>query len=442
MFALEIDFQDGVSKPEHILVRRPHALVGGTDEAHVIIEDLKDVGYQIRLIRDIGRKFRTVPVGALENSRIKTLLVGTYDGYSTFELAGITLNITALDLDLTLREGEPSDRASVRILRQAVALDSPRFPAIVVMGSEPAIISFGVGQPVYIGRSKRCSLRLEVSDISAEHARVGFENGKFWVEDLGSTNGTFVNQQQVSGRMEVQPSTPITVGKETTLFLINSEEALNRVRNHSFGSVIRSVTEERRFPALVTVSPLARPARVVIPFNGSINIGRDPSSDIWLGAPHVSRKHCTFNLAKTGEIQVADGSTNGTGHDTGLLRRGEKLEVEGKAKVFDFGSGITVALCYNESEERQFVDSGGLLHVFQPISLATARPSKEEDEKKFERQLEELRKEKIERELPLSFLVKLYNSYGLFGKVGFLLLLLSFLFCILTVAALLISVMA
>ena len=50
MFALEISFKDGVSQPETILMRRPQALVGASDYAHVVIEDMKTLDYQLRLV--------------------------------------------------------------------------------------------------------------------------------------------------------------------------------------------------------------------------------------------------------------------------------------------------------------------------------------------------------------------------------------------------------
>ena len=56
MFAIEISFQDGVSDTETILVRRPQALVGSSDYAHVVIDDMRSLDFQLRLVRDLGRK--------------------------------------------------------------------------------------------------------------------------------------------------------------------------------------------------------------------------------------------------------------------------------------------------------------------------------------------------------------------------------------------------
>ena len=44
-----------------------------------------------------------------------------------------------------------------------------------------------------IGRSADCNLQIPVDDVSRNHARIFFRNEEYYIEDLGSTNGTFVN---------------------------------------------------------------------------------------------------------------------------------------------------------------------------------------------------------------------------------------------------------
>ena len=53
---------------------------------------------------------------------------------------------------------------------------------------------------------------------SADHARVYFENGAWWVEDLMSSNGTSVNDQLISAPYKLAPGDCIKVGR--TIFRI------------------------------------------------------------------------------------------------------------------------------------------------------------------------------------------------------------------------------
>jgi FHA domain len=62
-----------------------------------------------------------------------------------------------------------------------------------------------------IGRSYRCSLRLEESSVSGEHASLRWTGGTWVIKDLGSRYGTFLNAQPL------QPGIPVTVQPEARL---------------------------------------------------------------------------------------------------------------------------------------------------------------------------------------------------------------------------------
>lgn len=362
MFALEINFQDGVSQSETILIRRPQALIGSSDYAHVVVDDLKSLGCQLRLVRDLARQFRCKPVGARDDVNLQ-VLEGVYNGEASFDLGPVKFHVTALDTDLLVREGEPPDRAGVRVLRQACARTGPRFPAVVVRGAMPMVVSFVPDQPLYIGRSSQCALRLDSADISAKHARIGYESGKFWIEDLGSTNGTFVNQKQISGRVALELGVPVILGREISILGVMSEDQIDHVA-HSPERTERPAAQEHSYPVLVSVSELVRPARVVVPLGGTVQLGRDHRSDMWLGVPEVSREHCSIELSKTGALWITDHSRNGTICNGDPLVRGERFEVGALPRVLEFGSGVTVAVCFDREQEKQFVASQGAADVF------------------------------------------------------------------------------
>jgi len=366
MFALEIGFQDGVSQPEMILVRRPMALIGASDYAQVMIDDMRDLGYQLRIVRDVGSRFECVPIASEEDTQLPDSLEGVFDGPTAFNLGKVRLVVTPLDIDLMMRDGEPPDRAGVRILRQGSLEKSPNFPALVVAGTPPMAISFAVDQPLYIGRSKLCAVRLDSADVSSRHARMGYEGGEFWIEDLGSTNGTFVNGQQVAGRIDVAPGTPITLGREITIFGVTSEDQINSATSFRPVADLSPATSEQRFPILISVSEVARPARLVLNPGSAVTIGRDPNSDMWLGAPHVSRKHCSVVMTHSLGLAVTDFSTNGTAYDGGILQKGDVLEIENSPHVLDFGGGVTVALCFDSEQEQTFANTQGGLYSFVP----------------------------------------------------------------------------
>lgn len=80
-----------------------------------------------------------------------------------------------------------------------------------------------------IGRAEDADLTLSGSDVSRHHASVRFQDGKYLIEDLTSTNGTLVNGRAVAQHF-LKPGDEISIGEHTVLFddgtstLFNLEE--------------------------------------------------------------------------------------------------------------------------------------------------------------------------------------------------------------------------
>jgi len=66
-----------------------------------------------------------------------------------------------------------------------------------------------------IGRAPECELRLDDTYTSQQHARLFAKNNSWFVEDLGSTNGTFVNEQKLAAPAMLQPGDTVRVGQTT-----------------------------------------------------------------------------------------------------------------------------------------------------------------------------------------------------------------------------------
>ncbi|WP_163552250.1 MULTISPECIES: FHA domain-containing protein FhaB/FipA [Frankia] len=67
--------------------------------------------------------------------------------------------------------------------------------------------------PVTIGRAQDSTLVLEDDFASGRHARLVPHDGQWFVEDLGSTNGTFLNRSKVTSPMPVPLGAPVRIGK-------------------------------------------------------------------------------------------------------------------------------------------------------------------------------------------------------------------------------------
>jgi len=66
---------------------------------------------------------------------------------------------------------------------------------------------------VEIGRGDKCAIRLQDHYVSQVHARLYERDGDWHVEDMGSTNGTFLNDGTISGSAVVRAGDAVRVGK-------------------------------------------------------------------------------------------------------------------------------------------------------------------------------------------------------------------------------------
>jgi uncharacterized membrane protein YdfJ with MMPL/SSD domain/pSer/pThr/pTyr-binding forkhead associated (FHA) protein len=159
--------------------------------------------------------------------------------------------------------------------------------------AEGATIPLG-GDPLSIGRAEAGAGTLgDDPELSRRHAQVFERDGRLFVEDLGSTNGTFVNGNRIQGRIELGPGDKLVVGS-TAMEL----EGPARV--------------EEGGAALEVVSGPGKGLRLALGPEPVV-IGREEEGDGKLGDdPELSRRHARV-YASGGRIAVDDlGSLNGT----------------------------------------------------------------------------------------------------------------------------------
>ena len=73
---------------------------------------------------------------------------------------------------------------------------------------------YELGDELTVGRAMGCGVALpDDTFVSQLHARVFRHNGSLYVEDLGSTNGTFLNRKQLSAAAALRKGDRLQVGK-------------------------------------------------------------------------------------------------------------------------------------------------------------------------------------------------------------------------------------
>jgi len=95
-----------------------------------------------------------------------------------------------------------------------------------IVEGESAGTTFELSQPLEVGREQTLGIVLEDAEVSRRHARITPSNGTVVVEDLGSRNGSFVNEQPIDGPREVRPGDRVRCG--LTVFELRSAQQAQR----------------------------------------------------------------------------------------------------------------------------------------------------------------------------------------------------------------------
>ena len=159
--------------------------------------------------RDAGPRGRRPHHGRHDADRVPEGVAVFEDGVTPFALSALKYGLLALLFLFVWR--------SMRWVIRGLAVEHPVGPAPVGRGSRPAPGTVPSHHPhgasrrrreapcrpagrrsTTIGRAPECELRVDDTYASQQHARIFGRNGSWYVEDLGSTNGTFVNEQRLA----------------------------------------------------------------------------------------------------------------------------------------------------------------------------------------------------------------------------------------------------
>jgi hypothetical protein len=83
----------------------------------------------------------------------------------------------------------------------------------VIEGNSHKGKTFELSDELVVGRSDKCHLVLDDAYVSQVHARIFPRGDSFMVEDMGSTNGTYLNRKRLTAPTELKRGDRIKIGK-------------------------------------------------------------------------------------------------------------------------------------------------------------------------------------------------------------------------------------
>ena len=195
-----------------------------------------------------------------------------------------------------------------------------------------------------IGRSADLAITIDNRVVSRQHARISFQDGHFFIEDLRSSNGTYLNGELLTRKMALNSGDHIGLGHQIILLFEDPQAQLSgtmdgtalspdnlqtlmegnlvegTIVEGSFndnpiiespieGTKISSTPEQSQIVLLVSIAGLNPTAH---PLQGqTITIGRSEDNDIVIASPVISRHHARLERIGDGyQIQALEGATN------------------------------------------------------------------------------------------------------------------------------------
>jgi hypothetical protein len=106
--------------------------------------------------------------------------------------------------------------ATTRRISPVAPRTGRRIPSqlVLVDGRGPDTVDL-VPPETTVGRDESCHVTIPDSSVSHRHARIYHSDGEWYVEDLGSTNGTFVNDRPLTRPMVLRPGDTVSIGRAT-----------------------------------------------------------------------------------------------------------------------------------------------------------------------------------------------------------------------------------
>jgi pSer/pThr/pTyr-binding forkhead associated (FHA) protein len=182
---------------------------------------------------------------------------------------------------------------------------------------EGKLLTINLAQFV-IGRDPQCHLRPASPSISKRHCALIQRDGQIFLRDFDSTNGTFVNDEQIKGEIELHEGDRLKVGPLEFKVKIEATPAVNRP----------TPAPPTKTPAATTPNPAAKkPEPSTKPAPTKVTAEAAPTDDDSIAAMLLSLQDDSEGSTPLGGGEVPEGSTV---MDLGIAPPGEGGEKPGE----------------------------------------------------------------------------------------------------------------
>lgn len=160
--------------------------------------------------------------------------------------------------------------------------------------------------------------------VSRRHAQVTSEDGSILVEDLGSTNGSFLNGDKLAEgeRKPVNPGDTVSFGGLELKLSMPGQAGATNILASNKTAAMGSAPKLEAAPAVLLGEGNEYPLK-----QGVNSFGRKSENDIQISDPYVSGRHGQIEIAEDGIFLTDVGSTNGTMLNDAKLNPNQRTQI-------------------------------------------------------------------------------------------------------------------
>jgi pSer/pThr/pTyr-binding forkhead associated (FHA) protein len=147
------------------------------------------------------------------------------------------------------------------------------YQLVMHSGPTPGKVFPMEGDVLTIGREAGNAIVINDAEVSRKHTQFVFQGGKYIVTDLGSTNGTFVNGQRLTGQHILQPGEVISLGEQINLLF---ESVVPVDPNATMMSAGRQSAAPRAVAPAPRPQPVVQPIPQPVNYAGQVPVGPAP----------------------------------------------------------------------------------------------------------------------------------------------------------------------
>ncbi len=189
--------------------------------------------------------------------------------------------------------------------------------------------SLNEGEQITIGRGKDCDITIDNTAISRQHISIAMHNGIYFISDLGSTNGSFVNGKKINTDEPISETDSIEFGK-FALISIPEDPGVNKMSSmtadtmdmddetifvtnqHPTEGNKKQFKPKTEGPHLKVLQGNVTPSEISLFGKSSIKIGKEPHCELVLSGWFIAQAQCYIIKRDKGYYLVPQKSWVGT----------------------------------------------------------------------------------------------------------------------------------